>query len=94
MGNDGYDQLGFFSLALLYLTLGIGCLVATAIMGKIGVKKSLMLGSFCDTMWILCSIPPALKTQYPDSDSFFFTDGFIIFVQLAAAILDGFGDAV
>lgn len=94
MSNDDYDQLGYFSLALLYLTLGFGCLIATAIMGKIGVKKSLMLGSVCDTLWILCSLPPALKDENPGSDSFFYTDGFIYFISLFASVLDGFGDAV
>lgn len=94
MSNDDYDQLGYFSLALLYLTLGFGCLIATAIMGKIGVKKSLMLGSFCDTMWILCSLPPAFKSENPGSTLFVYTDGFIYFTQLFASVLDGFGDAV
>eukprot|EP00347_Sterkiella_histriomuscorum_P005421 403356681 len=94
MSNDDYDQLGYYSLALLYLTLGFGCLIATAIMGKIGVKKSLMLGSFCDTLWILCNLPPALKDENTGSDSFFYSDGFIYFTQLFAAVLDGFGDAV
>jgi hypothetical protein len=64
-------------------------------MGKIGVKKSLMLGSVCDTLWILCSLPPALKAESDDPDSsVFFTHGFIYFISLFASVLDGFGDAV
>jgi hypothetical protein len=78
----------------LYLTLGFGCLVGTAIMGKIGVKRSLMLGSFCDTLWVLCSLPPALKAENTGTESFFFSDGFIYFTALFASVLDGFGDAV
>jgi hypothetical protein len=60
-------MLGFLSLGLLYLFIGIGCLVATSIMNKIGLKKSMMLGSICDCLQILFCMFPALKQEIIDS---------------------------
>jgi hypothetical protein len=94
MSNDGYDVLGFLSLALLYLTLGIGCLFATAIMVRIGVKQCMIVGSLCDFFWICINIIPALAEENPDSDFFMFSTGFIYFINVLASVLDGFGDAV
>jgi hypothetical protein len=56
MTNDGYDYLGYISLAVLYLVLGIGCLFAPAIVARFGVKNSLIFGTFCDTLWILSNL--------------------------------------
>jgi hypothetical protein len=91
--NEDYDLLGYLSLALLYLCLGIGCLSATAIMGKIGVKKSLMLGGFCDTFWILSSLPAAFASEL-ETESFFTQPGFIYTMAILSSILDGFGGSV
>ena len=94
MTNEGYDQLGFFSLALLYCTLGLGCIFSPSIMYRVGVKNALVFGAICDTIWISFSIFPALKQENPDSKSFFLSDGFIYFTTLFASVLDGCGDAV
>jgi hypothetical protein len=94
LSNDNYDFLGYFSLGLLYLTLGFGCLSATAFMGKLGVKKSLMVGSICDTLWILCSLPPALKAENPDTDTFWTSNGLIYSVSIFSSVLDGIGDSI
>jgi MFS family permease len=94
MSDEGYDTLGFYSLALLYLFLGLGCLISPSVMNRIGVKNSLIFGSVCDLLWMTFQIFPAYKMEYPDSTSFFLSDGFIIFINLFGSILDGFGDAV
>jgi hypothetical protein len=61
MSNEGFHKLGFFSLGIVYGFLAIGCLISTAVMNKVGVKNSLIIGSVCDTLWIFSSIFPALK---------------------------------
>ena len=99
MEKDGFKMLGFLSLAFLYLFLGLGCLVATAIMTKIGVKNSMILGSVCDCIQILFCIVPALKKEHQMSgvtsgESIFFSDGFIYFAGILSSMLDGFGDAI
>ncbi len=94
MSNDGYDLLGFFSLALLYFTMGLGCLFSTTIMDKIGVRTCMVIGSCCDFLWICSCIPAALSSEYPDSTSFFLSNGFIYASSSILSIVDGVGDAI
>jgi hypothetical protein len=92
--DDGYSYLGFFQLSLLYLSLGIGCLFATAIQDRIGSKFCMALGSLGDMSWILSQVPVALSAENPDNTSFFLSNGFIYPVSLFIACLSGFGDAL
>ena len=94
MENNGYEHLGYFSLSLLYFCLGTGCLVSTAVMNKIGAKYCMMAGSICDSIWILCSIFPFLKSENPDSESIFNSNTFIYISTAICAICDGFGGAI
>jgi MFS family permease len=56
MTDDGFGQLGFYILAVLYLFMGIGSLVSTAIMRRFGTKTCLLLGGIGNVQWILSSI--------------------------------------
>ena len=94
MTNDGYDALGFISLAFLYLTLGVGCLFSTAIMARIGCKESMIIGSVCDFLWIMTNLVPAFSAENPDSTSFFYSTTFVYMLNVFASLLDGFGDAI
>lgn len=60
MQMAGYEKLGYFSIAVLYGFIGIGCLISTSLMNKIGAQNSMIIGSLCDFTWILCSIIPIL----------------------------------
>lgn len=62
MTNSGYDLLGFVNVALLYLSMGIGCLFATAIQDRIGTKMCFVIGSFSDFFFIVSCIPSALTS--------------------------------
>jgi hypothetical protein len=53
MSNNGFHKLGYFSLATYYGFFAIGCLVASSIVKRIGVKSSLIIGSVCDGLWDL-----------------------------------------
>ena len=44
MEEDGFDNLGFFILAVVYLFMGFGSLVSNAAINKIGTKGCLILG--------------------------------------------------
>ena len=44
MMEDGFGQMGFYILAVLYLFMGIGSLVSTAIINKLGSKYCLIIG--------------------------------------------------
>lgn len=92
--DDGYSLLGFFALAFLYLTLGLGCFFSTAVIDRIGVRTCMFLGCLGDTLYIVSCIPPALKGENPDSTSFFLSDGFIVAFSTIIAVIDGIGDAI
>ena len=60
MKNDGYDRLGFQSLAFLNLSLSVSSFFSSSIVNLIGVKKSLVFGSFCYVLWIFSFILPTI----------------------------------
>lgn len=57
----GFGNMGFYSLAFLYLTFSLSCFVASAIVNKIGERVSMVSGSLCYTLYngafILSSAP-------------------------------------
>jgi len=63
MSDDGFDTLGFYSSALIYLMFGISSLFATAVINKIGVKASLVIGSLSYVLNIMSYILPALNAN-------------------------------
>lgn len=44
MDEDGFGQLGFYILAVLYLFMGIGSVLSTAVINKFGSRYCLILG--------------------------------------------------
>jgi hypothetical protein len=56
MKNDGFDDLGFYILAILYFFMGMGSLLSTAINNKLGVKFCLMVGGAGNVTWILTTV--------------------------------------
>lgn len=59
MKTDGYDELGFYVLAILYFFMGLGSLMSTAAINKFGTRGCLLLGGIGNTVMILCMIIPA-----------------------------------
>ena len=51
--EDGFGKLGFWAIAVLYLSIAVGCLFSTWIMNRIGDIKCMALGSLMNTPWIL-----------------------------------------
>jgi hypothetical protein len=54
MSNNGFNRLGYFSLAAQNGAFALGYLLAPSIVKRIGVKLSLITGSFCEFLWIIC----------------------------------------
>jgi MFS family permease len=50
--ENGYENLGFYSLAVLYLFLALSCLTASSIVYRLGPKVSLMCSALVYTIWI------------------------------------------
>ena len=52
--DDGFGNLGFFSLAILYLFFAIFSFFSAAIVRKIGsLRVAMSIGAFCYSFWIL-----------------------------------------
>ena len=69
LDDSGFDKLGFFQLAIVYLMLGSGSLFATPVMSRLGGPRLCMvLGAVFDCFWILASILPALRQMYQNGD--------------------------
>lgn len=80
--------------ALYCIVSGVACLFSTTLIKKIGIKKCMVLGAICDTIWVIGCIPVALATENPDSNSFFLTNGFIIFINIFVNLLGGCSTAI
>lgn len=64
MRDDGFERLGFYSVAIVNLVLSFASFLSTAIVNKIGIKLAFILGSLCYFFWILCFLFPANYSQY------------------------------
>lgn len=95
--NDDYGKLGFYSLAVLYFFIGIGSMMSTAIMNKIGVKASMVLGGLGHFSWVFSFNFAALKYCSDcniNKELFIFSNGFIFAFMMLCAMLNGFGAAI
>ncbi|CDW80475.1 major facilitator superfamily protein [Stylonychia lemnae] len=91
MSSSNYDKLGFSCFALDSLFYGFGCLAASYIVNRIGVKLCLSISAIADTLWILAIIPPTLSSHNKTKDDMFITsDGFIYTTQISIQIFQGF----
>ena len=73
MEQNGYDNLGFYSLSVIYLMFMLGSFFNTPVVDRLGAKYSMFWGGLCYLLWILCSLFPALKAEvYTESDLFIF----------------------
>lgn len=91
MINDGFDGLGFYTTATLYLAFSVGSFFGSAVVNKTGIKAGLIIGSMSYIFWVMCFIAPALKFENPDSDLFFLSSSFITFISLFSAAINGLG---
>ena len=94
LASDGYSHLGYYILATLYLSIAIGSLISTALMKKLGTYKCLIFGGFGHFSFVLASTFPAYKYDHPDSSSFFTSTGFMSFLLILSAVLNGFGGSI
>ena len=53
MEDDGLGKLGFWSIALMYLSIAIGSVFSTVVMKRIGDIKCMAIGSLFNTPWIM-----------------------------------------
>jgi hypothetical protein len=95
MESEGFDKLGYFELAILYLMLGLGSLIATPALYKVGPKICMMIGSSMNFIWILGSILPASKViNGNNEETGAYSDGLIYFISIITSALVGVGEAL
>lgn len=100
--DNGYEQLGFYFLGFSYACMGLGSLLAPHAMGSLGNNTCMVVGSVFDALWVLAQLAPAAKTTYlseidptlPETGlPFYFTDWFIVSINIFAAVTSGFGSS-
>ena len=92
--QDGYHDLGYYILAVLYLSIAFGSLISTAINKKLGTYKCLILGGFGHFSFVFASTVPAYKYDHPESTSFLTSSGFMGSFLILCAILNGLGASI
>jgi hypothetical protein len=99
MKDNGFENLGFYSLATLYFCFSLCSFFATAIVNKIGnIKVSLSLGAFCYSFWVLCFILPSFYHQWIDDPEklkrWYMNKGLITFLTFFTAAINGAGAGI
>ena len=65
LSDDGFNNLGFICLAVLYLTFAVCSLFSSAIVNKVGkLNLTMGVGAFCYSLWIACFLLPAFYGEY------------------------------
>ncbi len=59
METDGFGDLGYYILAILFFFMGMGSIISTAAMNKLGTKGCMVLGGLGNMIWIVATIMPA-----------------------------------
>jgi hypothetical protein len=59
MADDDMGNLGFYSMACMYLVYAILSFISTPLVNKLGIRASLVIGSLSYFFWVLCFLFPA-----------------------------------
>lgn len=96
LGDLGFGNFGFYSLGVLYFAYAICSFVATPIVNSCGERFSMVLGAFCYTLYNCSFILASAPLNYPEQaeSSVFLQQGFIKFMILFTAAINGFGAAI
>ena len=95
MKDLGFSNIGFLSIALIYLSFAITSLFAAPINRALGTRWTLFLSALTYTIYIASFLLPVVKVQRmadgKDVSSWVFGDGFVKFVFLFGSCLTGAG---
>ena len=87
MENDGFGQLGFFIVAVVYFFMGLGSIMSTAVINRYGTRVCLIMGGIGNTVWILSTILAVLGEKLGEAG---ISDAVIYTGLFAAAVINGF----
>jgi MFS family permease len=86
MNNDGFGDSGFLILGVIYLSMGIGSLISTALINKFGTRFCLFVGGIGCITRILITVIPALSKE---DDSFFLSDNEVLGILMLGSLFNG-----
>lgn len=92
--DDGLGSFGFIILATLNLTTFFSAFVSSATIKKMGLYTSFFVASMCHFTFVLASILPAYRFNYPDGNKFLQSATTIEVILILAASINGFGVGV
>ena len=94
--DTGFHQLGFYVLSLWFVSLALGCLLASPVITRTSLKFCILAGSLGDSFWIAAQIIPTYKSVYKktSTDSFIYSDAFIYMSIAIASVISGAGSAL
>jgi len=96
MAELGYSNLGFINLTIVYCGFAFASILAGPINKKFGTRMTCFASGMTYALWIAAFLLPAYKFEKkmrgePTEDSFWMSDGMIIFLSLFTATLLGIG---
>ena len=96
MEDDGLGKLGFWSIALMYLSIAFGSIFSTVIMKRIGDINCMAIGSLFNTPWIMSMALCGMRGDLKEGDlmPWYLTATFITPLILILSILNGLGQGI
>ena len=67
LSDDGYGNLGFYALGLMFGTFGLCSLVILPVINKLGDRMSMVIGTVSYFVYIGFQFLALLRSKYPDS---------------------------
>lgn len=97
--DNGLGKLGFWSLAIMYLSIAIGSIFTTVILNRIGPIKCMSIGSLFNTPYVFAMALASIKGEYLDGDRsgpppFYTNTYFVSSFIMVLSIFNGLGQAV
>jgi hypothetical protein len=94
--DDGFDNIGFTSLAVLYLVFSVCSFFSTAIVNKIdNIAISLSIGGLCESCFIVCFLLPSSYSEAdPENLPWYLDKTFIQYMLIISAAINGAGGGI
>ena len=95
MADLGFSNLGFINLSIVYCGFAFAAILAAPINKKLGTRMTCFCCGMTYAFWIAAFLLPAYKFENKmagfTEESFWMSDGFIIFMSIFSALLLGIG---
>lgn len=89
-------KLGFWAIGVMYLSIGVGSMLSTVAMNKMGEIKCMAIGSIVNTPWILSMALCGLRSDIQEGDAipFYLRAYFISPLILILSVVNGLGQGI